>query len=105
MWGIHDFPAYGMLSGCATQGYYVCPICSRHTPSEYLPKSKKCCYLRSRVFLPPEHHYRCDTSKQTFNGKREDAMAPRKLSGVEVEQLMSVIDRQSAKEKGKGKGT
>lgn len=28
MWGIHDFPAYGMLSGRTTQGYYACPVCS-----------------------------------------------------------------------------
>ena len=87
MWGIYDFPTYRMLAGCATQGHYACPICSKHTPPEYLPKSKKCCYLRSCMFLPRDHRYRFDTSKQMFNGKREDVMAPRKLTSVEVDQL------------------
>ena len=110
MWGIHDFPAYGMLAGCSTQGYNGCPVCSTNTPSEYLPKSTKCCYQRSRMFLPKDHPYRFDTSKQTFNGKIEDAMAPRKLTSVEVEQIVSLIAREGVQregegdKKGKGKG-
>ena len=33
LWTINDFPAYGNLSGCATKGYYACPICGEETNS------------------------------------------------------------------------
>ena len=33
MWGIHDFPAFGNLSGCVTHGYKACPVCGDDTPS------------------------------------------------------------------------
>jgi len=27
MWTIHDFPVYGLVMGCVTEGYKGCPIC------------------------------------------------------------------------------
>ena len=36
LWIINDFPAYGNFSGCATMGYYACPICGEETNSQWL---------------------------------------------------------------------
>jgi len=33
MWCIHDFPAFGIMVGCVTKGYHVCPICGPQTSS------------------------------------------------------------------------
>jgi hypothetical protein len=30
MWTIHDFPTYGLVSGCITKGYEACPIFGPH---------------------------------------------------------------------------
>ena len=29
MWTINEFPAYGMLSGCNTNGQLACPVCMK----------------------------------------------------------------------------
>ena len=36
LWTTDDFPAYGNLSGCATKGFYVFPICGEETNSQRL---------------------------------------------------------------------
>ena len=33
MWTLHDFPAYGLLSGLTTKGYKGCPVCGPSTVS------------------------------------------------------------------------
>ncbi|XP_062086057.1 uncharacterized protein LOC133792156 [Humulus lupulus] len=33
LWTIHDFPAYGIVSGYSTQGYKACPVCEDDTSS------------------------------------------------------------------------
>jgi hypothetical protein len=33
MWTIHDFPRYGLVSGCQHQGYKACPPCGSGTTS------------------------------------------------------------------------
>ena len=35
MWTIHDYPAYGLISGCATKGYQGC-VCGLSVDSRYL---------------------------------------------------------------------
>ncbi|PIA27802.1 hypothetical protein AQUCO_07500017v1 [Aquilegia coerulea] len=51
MWGIHDFPAYGNLSGCVTHGYKACPVCGDETPSLRLVNSGKIVYTNYPMFL------------------------------------------------------
>lgn len=51
------------------------------------------------MFLPKGHRYRFDTSRQTFNGKQENRLAPRKLEGAEIEQLVSMIGQKSSNSK------
>lgn len=58
MWGIHDFPAYGNLSGCITHGYKACPVCGDNTPSIHLDHSKKIVYTNFRMFLSMDHPFR-----------------------------------------------
>ncbi|XP_026384808.1 uncharacterized protein LOC113280396 [Papaver somniferum] len=55
LWAIHDFPALGTLSRCVTHGYYACPTCGEETVSEWLPYSKKICYMGHRRWLPSKH--------------------------------------------------
>jgi hypothetical protein len=33
MWTLHDFPAYGLISGPTTKGFKGCPMCGPHTIS------------------------------------------------------------------------
>ncbi len=35
MWTIHDFPGYGLVSGCQHQGYKACPPCGSSTMSRW----------------------------------------------------------------------
>ncbi|KAF5796781.1 hypothetical protein HanXRQr2_Chr08g0355831 [Helianthus annuus] len=82
LWTINDFPAYGNLSGCVTKGYYACPICSENTCSQWLPKSKKVCFLGHRRFLPLEHPFH--KRKKDFNNQQENDIIKNPLSGEEI---------------------
>ncbi|KAL3654822.1 hypothetical protein CASFOL_000608 [Castilleja foliolosa] len=80
LWTINDFPAYGDLSGWSTKGYMACPSCNKGTYSVRL--RKKICYMGHRRSLPKDHPWRKD--RKHFNGKREDAEAPKSLTGEDV---------------------
>ena len=58
MWGIHDFPAYGNLSGCVTHGYKACLICGGETPSIWLGYNHKVVCTNNRIFLRMDHPFR-----------------------------------------------
>ncbi|KAK9073333.1 hypothetical protein SSX86_007657 [Deinandra increscens subsp. villosa] len=78
LWTINDFPAYGNLSGCVTKGYNACPICSENTCSQWLPKSRKVCFLGHRKFLSPKHPFR--KRKKDFNNEQESDVPKKPLS-------------------------
>ncbi|KAK9062153.1 hypothetical protein SSX86_019339 [Deinandra increscens subsp. villosa] len=82
LWTINDFPAYGNLSGCVTKGYNACPICSDNTCSQWLPKSRKVCFLGHRRFLSPKHPLR--KRKKDFNNEQENDVPKKPLSGEEI---------------------
>ena len=91
LWVIHDFPAYGHLSGCRTAGRYACPVCGEETDSQWLKHGKKCIYMEHRRFLPNSRHpFR--SQKSQFNGKEEyesansavDKEAPDALLGGDI---------------------
>ena len=48
LWMVHDFPAYGNLSGHSTKGRLACPVCQNKTCSLWLSKGKKICYMGHR---------------------------------------------------------
>ncbi|XP_026458781.1 uncharacterized protein LOC113359345 [Papaver somniferum] len=74
LWAIHDFPALGTLSRCVTHGYFSCPSCGEETDAEWLPYSKKLCYMVHRRWLPTKHKFRDD--KTNFSGGVEHGKAP-----------------------------
>lgn len=89
LWAIHDFPALGTLSGCVTHGYYACPTCGEYTVAEWLPFSKKICYMGHRRWLPAKHKFRED--KTNFNGGVECGAAPWPLTGFQVQEKVANI--------------
>ncbi|XP_021984396.2 uncharacterized protein LOC110880131 isoform X1 [Helianthus annuus] len=97
LWTINDFPAYGNLSGCVTKGYYACPICSENTCSQWLPKSKKVCFLGHRRFLPLEHPFR--KRKKDFNNQQENDIIKNPLSGEEIYDSLTGFENTWGKKK------
>ncbi|XP_026439681.1 uncharacterized protein LOC113338483 [Papaver somniferum] len=82
LWAIHDFPTLWTLSGCVTHGYYACPTCGEETVSEWLPYSKKICYMGHRRWMPSKHKYRDD--KTNFSRGVEHGKAPWPLTGLQI---------------------
>ena len=68
LWMVHDFQAYGNLSGHSTKGRLACPVCQNKTCSLWLSKGKNFCYMGHRRFLPKDHKWRKD--KASFDGNR-----------------------------------
>ena len=59
MWTLHDFPAYGLLSGLTTKGFKGCPVCGPHTISRRSKILRKNVYCNChRRYLPPDHYFR-----------------------------------------------
>ncbi|XP_074283417.1 uncharacterized protein LOC141607966 [Silene latifolia] len=79
---INDYPAYGNLSGYKVKGKKACPICDDDMKSTYLTHSGKYVYLDNRRSLNRFHPYR--KKKLPFNGKVEEEVARKPLSGKEV---------------------
>ena len=87
LWTINDFPAYSNLLGCVTKGYYACPICANNTCSQWLPASKKVCFLGHRRFLPLKHPFR--KRKKDFNNQQENDHIEQPLSGEEIYETLA----------------
>ncbi|XP_062119373.1 uncharacterized protein LOC133833132 [Humulus lupulus] len=58
LWTIHDFPAYGTVSGYSTQGYKACPVCEDDTSSFRI--RGKTCFMGHRRYLCLNHQWRND---------------------------------------------
>ena len=59
MWTLHDFPAYGLLSGLTTRGFKACPVCGPHTLSRRSKILRKNVYCNChRRYLPQDHYFR-----------------------------------------------
>jgi hypothetical protein len=90
MWGIHDFPAFGSLSGCVTHGYKACPVCADNTESIFLTISKKVVYINYRWFLPMDHPFR--QGKYLGLKTKEERPPPSRLKGQEILAKLSRIN-------------
>lgn len=90
LWTIHDFPAYGHVSGCRTAGKFACPVCGEGVHSVWLTFGKKFAYMGCRRFLTDANHL-FRTQKSQFNGKEEHGKPPRRLRGSEVLSKMNKI--------------
>ena len=59
MWTLHNFPAYGLLSGLTTKGFKGCPVCGPHTVSRRSKILRKNVYCNChRKYLPQDHYFR-----------------------------------------------
>ncbi|XP_026459461.1 uncharacterized protein LOC113360133 [Papaver somniferum] len=95
LWAIHDFPALGTLSGCVTHGYFYFPSCGEETDAEWLPYSKKLCYMGHRRWLPTKHKFRDD--KTNFSGGVEHGKAPWPLTGLQVQEMVANLKRKQVR--------
>ena len=52
LWTIHEYPTYGLISGCATKGYQGCPVCGPNIDSRYSKALQKNVFGGHRCYLP-----------------------------------------------------
>ena len=80
MWTLHDFPAYGLISGLTTKGFKACPVCGPHTVSRRSKILRKNVYCNChRRYLPHDHHYR--GAHAAFDGVPCEEMEEAPLTG------------------------
>ena len=82
MWCIHDFPAYGLVSGQVTKGYKGCTECGSSVTTRRSAALTKNVYLEHRRFLDRTHPYQ--RLHRAFDGSQETRPSPRQLSGHDV---------------------
>lgn len=82
MWTIHDYPAYGLISGCATKGYQGCPMCGPNVESRYSKTLRKNLFAGHRRYLRANHPYR--RLRTWFNGMTELRNAPKRVTADEI---------------------
>ena len=89
MWTINDFPAYGMLSVWSMRGKLAYPYYMENNKAFKLTNGGKASffYCHSR-FLPYNHRYR-KNKKDFFVGRVEKDVAPLRLSGEELHDVVS----------------
>ena len=80
MWTLHDFPAYGLISGLQTKGFKGCPVCGPNTisrRSKILRKNVFCsCHRR---YLREGHYFRA--ADAAFDGLPNHETEPEPLTG------------------------
>lgn len=82
MWCIHDFPAYGLVSGQVTKGHRGCTECGPTVTTRRSAALTKNVYLGHRRFLNQNHPYR--RLQRAFDGSQETRPPPRQLSGRDI---------------------
>ena len=82
MWCIHDFPAYGLVSGQVTKGYRGCPECGPSVTTRRSAMLTNNVYLGHRRFLNRTHPYR--RLQGAFDGSQEIRPPQRELSGRDI---------------------
>ena len=80
MWTLHDFPAYGLISGLTTKGFKACPVCGPHTISRRSRILRKNIYCNChRRYLRRDHYFRGATA--AFDNEPNDDIEIEPLSG------------------------
>ena len=82
MWCIHDFPAYGLVSGQVTKGYRGCTECGPNVSTRRSAVLGKNLYLGHRRYLSRSHPYR--RMRASFDGKEERRAPPCPLTGRDI---------------------
>ena len=80
MWTMHDFPAYGLISGLTTKGFKACPVCGPHTKSRRSKLLRKNVYCNHhRRYLRQDHYFR--GADAAFDNEANDDIEEPPLSG------------------------
>jgi hypothetical protein len=80
MWTLHDFPAYGLISGLTTKGFKACPVCGPHTISRRSNFLRKNLYSNChRMYLPEDHYFR--EADAAFDGEPNHDIEVASLTG------------------------
>ena len=80
MWTLHDFPAYGLISGLTTKGFKGCPVCGPHTISRRSKILRKNVYCNChRRFLQEGHYFR--GAAAAFDGEASHETVAEPLTG------------------------
>ena len=80
MWTLHDFPAYGLISGLTTKGFKACPVCGPHTISRRSRILRKNVYCNChRRYLSEDHYFRA--ADAAFDGEADHEMESEPLTG------------------------
>ena len=80
MWTLHDFPAYGLISGLTTKGFKGCPVCGPHTISRRSKILRKNVYCNChRRYLPEDHYFR--GAAAAFDGEASHDTVAEPLTG------------------------
>ena len=80
MWTLHDFPAYGLISGLTTKGFKACPVCGPRTVSRRSRILRKNVYCNChRRYLPEDHYFRGAVA--AFDNVASHEMDAKPLSG------------------------
>jgi hypothetical protein len=89
IWTINDFPAYEMLFGWSTHEKLACPYCMENNKALTLTNGGKASFSHChRHFLPHNHKYK-KNRKDFFVGRVEKDVAPPRLSGKELHDVVS----------------
>ena len=81
MWTIHNFLAYGNISGWPVKEKIACPIGREDTCSLWLKNGRKFSYMGHRRFLAFNNPFRM--KKSWFNGNIETGIKPKIKNGEE----------------------
>ena len=83
LWTLHDFPAYGLISGLTTKGFKACPVCGPHTISRRSKLLRKNIYCNChRRYLPQDHYFRA--ADAAFDNEANDLVEETPLTGNQI---------------------
>lgn len=89
MWTIHDWPAFGDVSGWRTKGHYACYTCNDEPYYESV--RSKTVYLNHRAYLPDDHPER--RKKTAYNGKCETRKRSLELPVNKIEEQLNNVPK------------
>ncbi|KAG5547799.1 hypothetical protein RHGRI_013476 [Rhododendron griersonianum] len=88
-WTVHDWPAFGDISGWRTKGHYACYPCNDEPFYESL--RSKTAYLNHRAYLPDNHPER--RKKAAYNGKCEERKRSLELPVHKIEEQLKNVPK------------
>ncbi|GFS37289.1 hypothetical protein Acr_00g0051170 [Actinidia rufa] len=88
LWTIHDWPAFGDISGWRTKGHYSCYTCNDEPYFESL--RSKTAYINHRCYLPENHPER--RKRAAYNGKQEKRKRSLELPVEKIQEQLNNIN-------------